>query len=238
MKVVIVLFLIVISLSAKMISVEELNELSFIKNKSIKVNEIVDLGSIYFVQGTNKKRNRTSMISFSMTKDLKYLFLGRSFNTITGEKLYIKKDMSLYTSKASFTYGIGKNEYYIFTDPQCPYCNKFEKRLLKLKIQDKVKIHYFLYPLRFHKNAKSMSMYILSQKDNSSKLKALHNIIINGSKNYKSKVYTKKELVELEKELKIIKSITLEVGINGTPTIFTKDGKRVKIDDFFKEVIK
>jgi len=238
MKIVIVLFLIFISLSAKIISVEELNEFSFIKSKSIKVDEIVDLGSIYLVKGTKKKRNRTSMVSFSMTKDLKYLFLGRSFNTTTGEELYIKKEMSSYTSKASFTYGIGKNEYYIFTDPQCPYCIKFEKRLSKLKIQDKVKIHYFLYPLNFHKNARSMSRYILSQKDNSSKLNALHNVVINGSKNYKSKVYTKKELEELEKELKTIKSITLEIGINGTPTILTKDGKRVKINDFFKEVTK
>jgi hypothetical protein len=61
---------------------------------------------------------------------------------------------------------------------------------------------------------------------------------VENEENYKSKIYTKKELEELEAELKAIKNIILEVFINGTPTLFTKDGKKVRINMFLKKYTK
>ena len=173
-----------------------------------------------------------------MSKDLKYTFFGKSFDNSTGEKLYIKKDMTQYISKAHFTYGKGKDEYLLFTDPECPFCKKFEKKLLNASIENKIKIHYFLYPLTFHKKAIPMSRYILSQKDNSSKLKAVKEILVDDSNTYINKKYTQNQLKGLNTQLQNIKNITLEVVIKGTPTLFSIEGKRININKFLKEYIK
>jgi thiol:disulfide interchange protein DsbC len=225
-KIIILSIILSLTLFAKDITLEQFNNLLSIKSKRINIKEFQDIGNLYILQGVAHTKKGFRPLIVTVSKDLKYTFFGKAFDNDTNEKLYIQKDMTIYTSKASFTYGTGKDEYYLFTDPQCPYCMKFEKRLLKANIQDKVKIHYFLHPLSFHKKAKPMSRYILSQKDNSLKLKALHNIIINGSQEYKLKEYTKKKIERLNDELQNIKDITLEVGIIGTPSLFTKDGKK------------
>ena len=210
-------------------------ELATFKQNSIKVDEFEVLDTLYVVKGSKKTKRGEKVVSVCVSKDFKYTFFGKTIDNTTGEKVYIKKSPLPYKSDANFTYGTGKEEYFIFTDPQCPYCKKFEQQLEKLNIKDKVKIYYFLYPLPFHKEAVPMSRYILSQKDNTTKLKAVHKIFVESSTIYKKQNYTKDEIKHLDKKIALMKNITKDLGVSGTPTILKSDGTRINAIKFFKE---
>lgn len=215
-----------ITLFAEDISVESFNNLKVLKENGIKVTEFKTQNSIYLLKGMKKtKRGKTSFL-FYMTKDLKYTFFGQGFDD-KAQALYIPKDMDIYKKYANFTYGNGKSEYYIFTDPQCPYCKKFEKLLAGSDIKGKVKIYYFLYPLAFHSEAIPMSNYILSQKD---RAKALKEVMTSAFKEYKK--YSNQKGDELLKN----EEIGFDMVVRGTPSIFDSQGKLLNYQQFFENL--
>jgi len=232
------LLLFYVSLHASEFTLDDFNTLSPIKQRAITLTEYENVGNLYVVKGIKRTKRGNRPITLTVSKDLRYTFFGKTFDNNSGEKLYIKKDLSSFTSKANFTYGSGKDEYYLFTDPECPYCQKFEDRLLRADIKNRVKIYYYLYPLAFHKEAKPMSRYILSQKDNQSKLKAVHDVFVNNSDAYKNKIYSTAELDRLNKEIENVKKIVLEVGVQGTPALFKKDGTKLNVNNFLDNLAK
>jgi len=234
-KVLIIMALFLVSSFAKEITIKDFEKLSPIKAKNIKVSEFEDLGTIYILEGTMPTKRGLRTISFSVSSDLKYSFFGRTVNNKTSDRVYIKKSPIAYKKDASFTYGSGEDEYYIFTDPECPFCKRFEKRLLSLDLKKSVKIYYYLYPLPFHKKALPMSRYILSQKNNKQKLEAMEKIIVEDSPIYQTKHFTQKELTILDKKINLIKTIVNDLGVTGTPTILKPDGTKLNVNEFFKE---
>ncbi|MGA2342688.1 MAG: DsbC family protein [Steroidobacteraceae bacterium] len=59
--------------------------------------------------------------------------------------------------------GNGKRELYLFEDPDCPYCRKFEEQLPKI---NDVTLHVFLYPLTsIHPHALEHSLGVWCSKD-------------------------------------------------------------------------
>lgn len=233
MKKIILLSLILsITSFSKEINLDTFNNLFAIKSKGIKVQEYKQQDEIYILNGIKKTKRGTRGVVLIVTKDMKYVFLGRGFNSKTGEKLYIQKDITKYKEYINFTYGKGDKEYYLFTDPECPYCIKFEKKLINANIKNKVKIHYILYPLPFHKEAKSMSQFVLSQKTNEERIKAFKDIVLNNSKDYKNKKYTQDELLKINKKLKENKVAILDVLVKGTPSLYESNGKKIKVNEF------
>ena len=123
--------------------------------------------------------------------------------------------------KSSFAIKFNKGsqndyEFVVFTDPECPYCQRLESFL-----SDKnVTLHINYYPLPFHKNAKKWSLQVLSSKD---KLKAIQTI-----------KKTKKDLdVEVtnkaKKQLEEMIKVAQKVDVRGTPKIFVIDKKQNKV---------
>ncbi|MDQ6993313.1 MAG: DsbC family protein [Mariprofundus sp.] len=98
----------------------------------------------------------------------------------------------------------------IFTDPECPYCRKFEVELAKLK---GVKIYNFLYPLSFHKHAKRWSTAIWCAKE---RHKMMVDIMVNNSDPAAGSCDT--PLAEIE-------TLGKKLGISGTPTLISGDGR-------------
>ena len=234
-KVLIIMALFLVSLFAEELAIKDFEKLGPIKVKNIKVSEFEDLGTIYILKGTMPTKRGLRTISFSVSSDLKYSFFGRTVNNKTSDRVYIKKSPIAYKKDASFTYGSGKDEYYIFTDPECPFCKRFEERLLSLDLKKSVKIYYYLYPLAFHKKALPMSRYISSQKNNKQKLEVMEKIIVEDSPIYQTKSFTQKELTILDKKINLIKNIAIDLGVIGTPTILKPDGTKVNVNKFFKE---
>jgi thiol:disulfide interchange protein DsbC len=59
--------------------------------------------------------------------------------------------------------GNGKRELYVFEDPDCPFCKKFEEQLPKI---NDVTLHVFLYPLTsIHPHAYEHSLGVWCSKD-------------------------------------------------------------------------
>ncbi len=104
----------------------------------------------------------------------------------------------------------GKLKLAVFTDPECPYCRKFEHELANLK---GVKVYSFLFPLSFHKHAKGWSTAIWCSKD---RHKTMVDIMLNNADPKAGSCHTPiEDIAKLGKKL----------GITGTPTLIAGDGR-------------
>lgn len=200
--------------------IKQIEELELFKRAQISVVKAYDMGNLYAL---NIKVQGNSDEVF-LTKDKKSLITGEVINTQTGAKVSAPADVSNLEGKEAFTYGSGKDEYYLFTDPECPYCKKFESYFPQ--IEKNVKIKVFYYPLDFHKNAKDMSIYIMSKKTKAEKIDAMMNLDLQ-SDAYKNRKYSKEELAKLEAKLAEQMSIAQNLGVQGTPAVFDKEGNKV-----------
>lgn len=230
-----ILLLAASALFAKEVTPKTFEALSVFQQKHMKVKEFQALDNLYLVKVSLMTRQGERMFTIAVSKDLKYTFLGRVVDNTNAQELYIKKSLSPYRASVNFTYGKGKNEYYLFIDPQCPYCKNFQRELSKRHIENRVKIHYILFPLSFHKDAVAMSHYILSQKSDSEKLQALNAIELGQSNAYKTMNLSQKAKTKLDAIIMQNMKVVQEVGVQGTPALFKLDGTKVDIGTFFKK---
>ena len=200
--------------------IKKIENLDLFKGVNIKVNKAYDTESLYLL----KVNVRGKIDEIYLTKDKKYLIAGDVMDTKTGAKLSVPADLSIAKGNQAFTFGKGNDEYYLFTDPECPYCKKFESYLAQ--VEDKVKINVFYFPLDFHANAKDISLYVMSQDSYKDKVNAM----VNTTKDtpaFKNRKIDAKKLKSLEAKLDKQIAIGQELGVQGTPAVFDKDGNKV-----------
>lgn len=206
--------------------VSTFENLNVMKKNNLKVEKVLEENGVYMIDATRDGKHFTVFVA----RDLKTAFFGRAYDSQTGEMLQIPRDMTVYKKDAHFTYGSGKKHYYVFTDPECPYCVKFEKQLLEKKNLEKdVTIHFFLFPLHFHKNATKMSQYILSKHDSK---KAMDDIMMNSSLQYKKEVLTSDILKLVNEKINRSKQLASELSVTGTPTVLDENGKKISWGSF------
>lgn len=212
---------------------KEIQSLPLLNMAKVQVQDGTDFGSLY---GLNVKV-QGRMDTVFLTKDKKYLLPGDAISTQNGQPLELPIDISPTLGKEAFTFGKGKDEYVLFTDPECPYCKKFESYFSQ--IEDKVKIRVFFFPLSFHENAKDISLYIMSQNSYKDKVDAMINTT-KDSEDFKNRKIDSTKLAKLEKSLEEQMTIATDLGISGTPTLFDKNGNRIvwaqMLQDFGIEV--
>lgn len=102
----------------------------------------------------------------------KHLFNGHLFDLDTHEDLTERRiealtriDVQQLPMDDSFEVvrGDGKRQLYLFEDPDCPYCKKFEEELPKI---NNVTLHIFLYPLTsIHPHAYEHALAVWCAKD-------------------------------------------------------------------------
>lgn len=200
--------------------IDEFKELELFKRANIDIVNGHDLGSLYYLN-INVQGNPNVIY---LTKDSKYLISGDVINTENGKKLTAPVDLSNTIGKEALVYGTGPKEFVLFTDPECPYCKKFESYFTQ--IEDKVKIKVFFYPLDFHKNAKDLSAYIMSKDTNEAKIEAMLNTT-KDSQDYLNRDISSDKLNELYSLIDEQTKLGLELGVQGTPALFDKDGNAV-----------
>ena len=200
----------------------KLEQLELLKQNNIKINKAFDTGSLYMLN-INVKGNSDEVF---LTKDKNYLISGVVVDVKSGVELSIPVDLSNLKNKEALTYGNGKDEYVLFTDPECTYCKKFESFFPQIK--DKVKIKIFFFPLDFHENAKNLSLYIMGQKTNNQKIDAMFEFNIGDDlSKIKNIKYSKAELTKLENQLNLHLSLAKSLNIQSTPTLYDKDGNSI-----------
>jgi len=101
----------------------------------------------------------------------------------------------------------------VFTDPDCPYCEKLHREMEKVLEERKdIVFHIILYPLSFHKEAYWKSKSILCNKS----VKMLGD------------AFARKEIPRTEcgtKEIDANIKLAGDLGITGTPSLVLPDGR-------------
>ena len=204
----------------------KIEQLPMIKNINAKVTKVVTHKNLYHFKA-EVMGNRPGKLEGFLTKDLTNLIIGKAYTTQTAQQFTIPFDLDIKALKeiAAYKLGNGADEYFLFTDPECPYCHKLEKRLSSLK--DNATVYVVLFPLSFHKNAKSMCRYILNQKDDASKAQAMKEIA-NKSTKFMHASYNKMELNILNAKIQNSLNAVNKIGINGTPAILNSQGIQVQ----------
>jgi thiol:disulfide interchange protein DsbC len=98
----------------------------------------------------------------------------------------------------------------VFTDPDCPFCQKLEKELKQAK---GIKVYTFLYPLPMHPDARGKSEAIWCSKNR-------HETLL--------KVILERANPQVEKcdtPLDDIAELGRKLNVTGTPTLFAGDGR-------------
>ncbi len=202
-------------------TINNFKELELFKRVNIDIVNGHDLGSLYYL--TIKVQGNPNTVY--LTKDKKYLISGDVINTASGKKLVAPVDLSiLEDGKEALTFGTGSNELVLFTDPECPYCKKFESYFKQ--IEDKVKIKVFFFPLDFHKNAKDISAYVMSKDTNEAKIEAMLNTT-KDSEDFKNREIPTEKLNELYASIDEQMKLGIQLGVQGTPALFDKEGNAV-----------
>jgi len=170
------------------VSKEEVQKLEktipLFQNQNIRINRAYDLKDLglYQVKTVFKTPRGESEIPAFIDKKTKVVFVGTAYKP-NGERINMPIERELVDPGVAFTYGSGKKgEIYVFTDPECPFCRRLEKKLGK-KMED-YKVNLVLFPLSFHSHAKPMTQWILrgaNEKEKAERMKK----IMNGSEEWK-----------------------------------------------------
>jgi len=162
-----------------------------------------------------------------ITKDKKYTILGNIINNQNGSPLtaHFPINKEIVKKGVMFTFGKGKKEIYLVTDPQCPFCRMMEAKT-KDYLAKNYKVHVILFPLPFHKYAKPMSYYILAAKNDKEKAKRLQETLA-GSNAWKNYHPTKEEKAKFDQELENSKKAVEELGARGTPSVYDSNFNQI-----------
>jgi len=179
------------------------------------------------------KGNRSG--EFFISENKKYAIFGTVVDLKT--KKPVKGDFPLnkkvIKDGVAFTYGVGKKNIYLVTDPQCPYCRMLENKkgdeLLK-----EYKIHVIIFPLPFHKYAIPMTEYILAGKNNEEKAARLRRIL-HGSNEWKNFHPTAKEKAKIDKEIQKMQRAANELGARGTPSVYDDNFKPISLRKIYNQ---
>jgi len=221
MKIYIVLMALSLTLFAGDIDPKPFKSLKMFAPKHIKVNKVYDHGLIYEVNLEITSPRGSQFTTAYLTKDKKVVILGEAINVQTGEAIKRPLDMKNIRATADIVYGTGKKEYIVFTDPECPYCVKFEKMWPSLS--KTATLYVYFMPLSNHRNATQMSYHVMKQKDQAAKAKAILDMA-NGDKSYERLTMTQNIQDLFAKKIKDNQALANQFGVRGTPAVFDTKG--------------
>lgn len=203
----------------------KIENVPMIKANNIKITKVITHDGIHQFRGVSVGEKGKRLEGF-ITSDFKTFMMGKAYNTKTGSELIIPFaiDVKVLKQIAAYKTGNGGDEYFLFTDPECPYCQRLEKQILAVK--KNVTLYTILFPLSFHRNAKIMCRYILSRKDNDAKANAMKEIA-NKSNQFQKEKYSEDERVKLNKLIQESLDVVNKIGLSSTPTILNAKGFKV-----------
>ena len=198
---------------------KEVQEASIVNQYKITVTEAAKEGSLYAAKGTAPSRQGDGEVpvEFYLTEDKAHIIFGKAYD-VEGNLLTVPiENIGRIEKEALFKWGEGEKKYYVFTDPECPYCKRMEQQVASL--DKKVgTFYFFLYPLEFHKEAVPMSMHILNQEGDGKRFEALIGIA-NGEKRYKEAAYKVDQMEQYRRILERQTALGNELGVRNTDGI-------------------
>ena len=196
------------------------------ENKILQKPSLQLLGALerpgnYFLKLEAKSPRGMQLLTAFLDKKTGELHIGTGYEK-DGKPILFPKDADIIKAGVSFSYGKGSKDLYLVTDPECPYCVKFEKAA-EGKL-DEYRVHVILYPLPFHKKAPAMVEWIMQGKSDAEKKERLSQVTLEKSTEYKTLItdakkpfkYTPETQEQMNRSLKAIR----ELGVRGTPATY------------------
>lgn len=196
--------------------------LQIIKQAQLKILKVQDFSGMIMGQAQDPNGN---ILELFVPNDLTKVIIGKAVDARTGAPINFPKDMSILEGKEAFTYGNGPKEVYVFTDPECPMCKKFELKMEGLKDKYTFKMYYF--PLSYHKEAVAMTKFVEAGKNGEEKFKRLVDIA-KGSKDYRAFTPTQEESTKTQNLINEHMGYGRTLGLQGTPSVWDVNGNDVK----------
>lgn len=205
----------------------------------IKVIEGIEEEDTYFLDVIYRGKARHCFLN---KKNGSY-YIGRRYDNEGKAFKFIKSPERIAKFKKtikegiSFSYGTGKKDLYVFTDPQCGYCKKFEKQSEGLL--EEYTVHVILFPLRFHKKAPAMIEWTMGGSNDKEKNERLKAIMVKSDTQYekflpkdkKPMHYTAATKKRVENAMKAAKAL----HVTGTPTLFDASFKKLNWGKFLRQ---
>jgi len=175
----------------------------------------------YILKLEARSARGSQLVAAVLDKKTSELYIGSAYDK-EGRPIAFPKDAKAINEGVAFSYGTGSKDLYIVTDPECPYCSKFEKAA-KGKL-DEYRVHVILMPLSFHKKAPAMIEWIMQGKDDAGRKERFEELMLKGSVKYKTVIKdTKKPFVysgAVDEVMKKVHKATRELNVRGTPAIY------------------
>lgn len=140
------------------IDIKPFSEMEIIKQSHLNVKKAKEIGNGWYYLESNNDGRKIGIFT-----DKEKVIVGRGFENKTGEEIKFAVDMSKYKDGAAYKIGNGPNEYFLFTDPECPYCKMLDEKLATKAAKDNLTIYTYFYPLSFHLASNALSKAIMSQ---------------------------------------------------------------------------
>jgi len=199
-----------------------------LQDPALQLKDGIDKDSVYFLKLEARSQRGSRIINAFLDKKTGAVYFGNGYDK-EGNLMAFPKEAKIIKEGVSFSYGTGSKEIYLVTDPECPYCIKFEKAA-EGKLEDYT-VHVIFYPLPFHKKAPAMIEWIMQGKSDAEKKERLSQIALKKSTEYQALIkdtkkpfkYTPETQAVVDKAIKAVQ----ELGTRGTPT--TYDAKFNKI---------
>jgi len=203
----------------------QLNEVKksvkLLQNNNLQIIQGRDLGAVYFLQiKASGPQGQSKLMEAFVDKTTNSIYVGGGYDK-NGIKISFPLNVEKINKGVSFTYGTGKRELYLVTDPRCPYCAKFfnEADLSEFKV------NVILLALPMHPKSKLINAYIAAGKDNAEKYSRYVKMMSDKTKDKESLYKDFKVNEELER---VSSYASQELGVRGTPTFFEKIGNNFR----------
>lgn len=196
-------------------------ENKILQNPNLNLVSAVDKPGNYLLKLEGKSPRGIQLLTGFLDKKTGELYIGTGYEK-DGKPILFPKDADVIKAGVSFSYGKGSKDLYLVTDPECPYCIKFEKAA-EGKLDDYT-VHVILYPLPFHKKAPAMVEWIMQGKGDAEKKKRLSQITLKNSMEYKALIVDAKKpfnyTPEIQKQMNKSLKAARELGARGTPATY------------------
>ncbi len=206
-----------------------------LQDPTLTLKGAIEKPDSYILKLEAKSPQGSQLFTAFLDKQTSELFIGSAYDK-TGKPILFPKDAKVVNDGVSFSYGKGSKNIYIVTDPECPYCSKFEQGAAG-KLDD-YRVHVILFPLSFHKKSPAMVDWIMQGKDDAERKERFEEIMIKGSIKYKELIkdaekpfkYSSATQQHVDKSDKA----AMELNVRGTPAIYDANFNPLSQDQLLK----
>ncbi len=206
-----------------------------LQDPSLTLKGVIEKADSYVLKLEARSPQGSQLIFAILDKQTSELYIGSAYDK-EGKAITFPKDAKVVKEGVSFSYGKGSNDIYIVTDPECPYCSKFEQAIAGK--MDDYTVHVILFPLSFHKKAPAMVDWIMMGKDEAGKKERFEEIMLKASTKYKELIkdakkpygYSSATQEQIEKSNKA----AMELNVRGTPAIYDANFNPLSQDQLLK----